>query len=37
MVGFGFLAEALLGYLRLQELVLPVWLMITGSMFGAPN
>jgi sugar transferase (PEP-CTERM system associated) len=31
VVGIGFLVQALLGYLRLQDLVLPVWLMITGS------
>ena len=31
VVGIAFLGQALLGYLRLQDLLLPVWLMIAGS------
>ena len=31
VVGIAFLVQALLGYLRLHDLVLPTWLMIIGS------
>ena len=32
VVAVTFLLQALLGYLRLQDLMLPTWVMITGSM-----
>ncbi len=31
VVGIAFLVQALLGYLRLRDLILPTWLMIIGS------
>jgi hypothetical protein len=31
VVGVAFLVQALLGYLRLRDLLLPTWLMIIGS------